>query len=273
MQAMQLWRNAAILIAGATLAGAALAQEAANVNGKPIRQAVVDLEVRQAAQNKRNLDANGKKALVETLVNQELLAQEAVKAGYDKRAETAARLERAQQQILAATFIEDFMAKNPVSDAEVRAEYDRIQKALGPKEYKVRWILLDSDASAQDTVVQLSKGGDFAKLATERSKDAGTKAKGGELGWMSPALLPPALANAVTTLPKGLYNNVPIRTQRGWNIVKVDDVRDREVQPYDKVKDQLGQSMRQDKLQKHVATLREKAKITYAPEYQTAQKQ
>ena len=121
---------------------------------------------------------------------------------------------------------------------------------------------MKTEAEAKDVIAQLAKGADFAKLAKEKSLDPGSKDKGGDLDWFSPAGMVRPFSDAVTKLQKGLYTTVPVQTQFGWHVIKLEDSRTAQPPAYDKVKDGLQKRIQQEKLDKFLADLRNKAKIT-----------
>ena len=233
----------------------------ATVNGKPIKQASLDFMVKQATANGQKVDDNTKLALLEVLINREVLAQEAEKSGIDKTADFAIRLELQRQETLANIYLRDNVKKVPTDDATLKAEYEKLRQQLGNKEYSVRQILVASEDDAKNIISQLAKGADFAALAKEKSTDQATKDKGGSIGWVIPAIMRRPFSSIITGLPKGLYTTVPVQTSSGWVVLKVDDVRDKEPPTYDKVKDGLAQKLQQEQVDKVVTDLRAKAKI------------
>ena len=235
------------------------AEAAATVNGKPIKQSWVDYIVKDA--EARGQKGEGlKNAVINELVGSELAFQEAVKQGFDKNQDLIIAEEIGHKKLIVNAFLADYMRKNPVSDAEKKAEYDKQKAALGDKEYSARHILVKTESEANDLAAQLKKGGDFAKLAKEKSLDPGSKEKGGDLGWFSPAGMVKPFADTVSGMKKGDIS-APIQTQFGWHVIKLVDSRATQVPSYDKVKDNLERSLQQRKLEKMMLGLKEKAKI------------
>ena len=235
------------------------ADAAATVNGKPIKQSWVDYIVKDAQARGQKGDGL-KNAVINELIGSELAYQEAVKQGVDKNSDLVIAEEIGHKKLIVNAFLADFMKKNPVTDAEKKAEYDKQKAAMGDKEYSARHILVKTEAEANDLSAQLKKGGDFAKLAKEKSLDPGSKEKGGDLGWFSPAGMVKPFSDAVTTMKKGEVS-APIQTQFGWHVIKLNDSRAAQVPSYDKVKESLERSLQQRKLEKLMLGLKEKAKI------------
>lgn len=234
---------------------------AATVNGKPIKQSLVDFIVKDAQQNGQKVDDNMKFVIINKLIGSELVAQEAAKTGFDKSADYQTKQELANRELLVNSYVSDWVKKNPVSDADVKAGYEELKKELGDKEYKASHILVPTEAEAKEIIAQLGKGGNFAKLAKEKSKDPGSKDKGGDLGWFSPATMVKPFSDAVMSLKKGEVSQTPVQTQFGWHVIKMEDSRATQVPPFDKVKDGIKRSLQQRKLEQMMNDLRAKATV------------
>jgi peptidyl-prolyl cis-trans isomerase C len=244
-----------------TFASASYAADAAaTVNGKPIKQSWVDF-IMKDAQARGQKGEGLKNAVINELVGSELAYQEAVKQGIDKNADVAIASEIGQRKLVVNAFLADFMKKNPVTDADTKAAYEEYKKELGDKEYSARHILVKTEAEAKEISVQIKKGGDFAKIAKEKSLDPGSKEKGGDLGWFSPAGMVKPFSDAVTGLKKGELTAEPVQTQFGWHVIKLVDSRATQVPSYDKVKSGLERTLQQRKLEKMMLGLKDKAKI------------
>lgn len=262
--------NSRSLLIAATLTAATLSQPtmaaekaaaAATVNGKVIKQSLVDYLAKDAEARGQKVDDNLRMIILKKLIASELVYQEAQKNGLDKQAEFLAREELGRRELLVNTFIADYIKKNPVSEADTKAAYEDYKKALGEKEYSARHILVATEAEAKDIIAQLGKSGDFAKVAKEKSKDPGSKEKGGDLGWFSPAGMVKPFSDSVVALKKGETTAQPVQTQFGWHVIKLEDIRDTQPPAYDKVKEGLQKSIQQRQLEKMVDDLRTKAKI------------
>jgi len=254
-----------IAIAILSLAPSAFAAEAvATVNGKQIKQSVYDLIVKDITANGQKVDDNTKNAIINELVGSELVYQEAQKLGLDKQSDFLVREELARRKLLTSTFLQDYVKKNPVSDADTKAAYEQYKKAYGEKEFNARHILVKTEAEAKDIIAQLNKGGDFAKIAKEKSLDPGSKDKGGDLGWFSPATMVKPFSDVTANLQKGAISASPVQTQFGWHVIKLIDTRPAQPLAYDKVKDGLQKNLQQRNLEKLMADLRSKSKIDIA---------
>ena len=233
----------------------------ATVNGKPIKQSLVDFMVKEITASGQKVDDDVRGAIANRLIANEVLLQEAQKAGLDKQADFLAKQELSYRELLANSFLQDYLKKNPSDDAAVKAEYEKFKTQWGTKEYKASHILVKSEPEAKDIVAQLAKNGDFAKIAKEKSMDTGSKEKGGDLGWFPPTRMVKPFADAVSKLSKGLYTTVPVQTQFGWHVIRLDDTRDAQPPAFDAVKDELRDGLQKKKIQVLLNDLRSKAKI------------
>lgn len=260
---MKLIQKLVLVAVLGALAPAALAADGtvATVNGKPIKQSLMDYIIKDATARGQKVDDNVRKIIESKLISSELVLQEAQKQGLDKQPDYVAKEELLRRELLVNTYIENFLKKNTVSEAELKAEYDKFKQQVGDKEYSARHILVSTEAEAKDVIAQLGKGGDFAKLAKEKSRDPGSKDKGGDLGWFPPAAMVKPFSDAVGALKKGQVTQTPVQTQFGWHVIKLEDTRTAQPPAYDKVKDSLKKQIQQADLEKHLNDLKNKAKI------------
>jgi peptidyl-prolyl cis-trans isomerase C len=253
---------AALAILGALAINPAFAEDksAALVNGVSIPQARIDLRVKAAAAQGQADSPELRKAIRDDMINLEVMAQEAVKAGLDKNADVVQQVELAKQSVLVGAFVQDYAKNHPISEDQLKQEYDKLKAKLGNKEYNTRHILVETEAEAKDIIAQLGKKAKFEKLAA-KSKDTGSAAQGGSLGWAVPGNFVPEFANALLNLKKGEYTKIPVQSQFGWHVIKLDDTRELKVPPFEEVKAQLQQRLQQQSIKKAIDELRAKAKI------------
>src|SRR5205085_1615740 len=200
-------------------------------------------------------------AVREELVNREVLAQAAIKRGLDKSPDIQAQMEMARQAVLVRALFESEIKSNPVNDADLQKQYEQFKGTMGTNEYKVRHILVDKEEDAKAVIDQLAKGADFAKLAKEKSKDPGSKDNGGDLDWGPSARYVKPFADAVMSQPKGKASPAPVKTDFGYHVIIVDDVRPLKVPEFTELKEQFRQRAQQQQIQKMVMDLRQKAKV------------
>lgn len=232
----------------------------ATVNGKTIPKARADAMVNaQIAQGQP--DSPELRSMVrEELVRREVLSQEASKLGYEKKLEILAQQMLARQSVLINAYISDFVAKHPISDEQLKKEYEAIKQGLGNKEYKVRHILVEKEDEAKDIIARLNKGEKFEDLA-KQSKDPGSRERGGELGWAAPTNYVQPFSAAMMKLEKGKYTETPVKSDFGYHVIQLDDTRDLKLPSFEEAKPQLAQRMQQQVIEKHINELMSAAKI------------
>lgn len=243
-----------------TNASAQVADTIATVNGKTIPKSRADaLIAAQAAQGQAD-SPELRKMVREELVRREILAQESVKAGYEKNPQVLPQLMLARQSVLINAYVGDFVRKNPISEEALKKEYETIKLGLGDKEYKVRHILVEKEDEAKDIIARLQKGEKFEELA-KASKDPGSRERGGELGWAAPSNYVKPFSAAMIKLEKGKFTEAPVKSDFGFHVILLDDTRELKLPSFEEAKPQLGQRMQQQIIEKHIADLRSKAKI------------
>ena len=233
----------------------------ATVNGKAIDSEMLNVFVQAVSQNPgAEVSAEQKKQMLEQLINMTLAAQAAEKDGLENDAAVKARMQLVKTQLLAEAATEKYMKAHPVSESETKAEYDT-QVANMPKEYKARHILVDSKEKADEIIKQLAAGGDFAKIATKESKDAGSGKNGGDLGWFGAQSMVKPFADAVAGMEKGQTTPQPVQSEFGWHVIKLEDTRSPVAPAYEDVKQQVEVLSQRKKLQAYLDELRKTAKI------------
>ena len=231
------------------------------VNGKAITAQLLDTFL-QAVTGKPAAEATPEQrdALLEQLVNMTLAAQAAEKDGQADSPDVKARLDLLHTQILAEAASEKYVKSHPVSDDEVKAAYDS-EVANMPKEYKARHILVETKEAADTVIKELQAGGDFAKIAKAKSKDPGSAAKGGDLGWFSAQTMVKPFSDALAKLEKGKTTTEPVQTQYGYHVIQLEDVRSPSAPAFEDVKEQVKMFAQRKKLQAYLDDLRKTAKI------------
>ncbi len=231
------------------------------VNGKPVKQSMVDFIIKDATDHGQKVDDNVKEVIISKLISNELIYQEAIKSGIDKKADFQIREELAKRELLVNAYLQDYVKNNPIPESEVKAAYEKFKRELGDKEYKASHILLGSEAEANEVIAQLNKGADFAKIAKEKSRDPGSKENNGDLGWFSLGGMVKPFSEAVAKLSKGGLTKEPVQTQFGWHVIKLEDVREMKAPAFEKVKDALQKQLSKRQLEKLLVELRGKATI------------
>jgi len=191
------------------LSMSAWAQNLAVVNGKPVPSSRVEALKQQVERSGRPVTPEILAQIKEELIAREIFMQEARKRGLDASEDYKAQLELARQSLLIRELFANFQKKNPVTDAEIKAEYDKFVAANGGKEYRARHILVEKEDEAKALIAELKKGGKFEDLAKKASKDPGSGANGGDLDWANAASYVPEFSNAMVKLEKGQMTDAP----------------------------------------------------------------
>jgi peptidyl-prolyl cis-trans isomerase C len=250
-----------LLALTAMVALPSFAQNVATVNGKPIPAAKVDQVVKQVvAQGKATDSPQLRDAIKKDLIGREVLIQEADKQGVGTRPDVKNAIDNARQSIIINAMLADYIKKNPVKDADITAEYNKFKAQVGDKEYHARHILVATEDEAKAIITKLKGGAKFEDLA-KQSKDPGSASKGGDLDWASPANFVPEFSKAMTSLQKGAITETPVKTDYGYHVIKLEDVRAAKIPPLDEVKQQVAESIQQRKLATFREELMKKAKI------------
>jgi len=231
------------------------------VNGQPISENHVTLMSAGFDTDKsgRNVNAPEARSAARTeLITEELLAQEARKTGLDKKPAVADQLAFQSREILSRAYLEDYFAKNPITDANLKASYE-FNRANGKiLEYHVRQVLVQTSAQAREVIDKLGKGADFADLAKQYTQDPGGQNNGGDLGWFRPDIfIDHYFSDAIAKLGKGEYTKTPVRTRFGWHVIKLEEGPRAVANPgsYDALDDNAKKALRQKAAQISIENL------------------
>jgi peptidyl-prolyl cis-trans isomerase C len=251
------------MLAVAVLPLAVMAQNIATVNGKTVPKARVDMLLQQAQKAGQQVSPEMQGQARDQVVIREIFAQEAERRGIPASADFKAQMELARQSIMIRELFDDFRKKNPVTDEEAKAEYDKFKAQATGTEYRARHILVEKEEEAKALIAKIKAGEKFEDLAKANSKDPGSGANGGDLDFAKPESYVPEFGQALTQLKKGEMTETPVKSQFGWHIIRLEDTREATFPSFDDVKGQLRQRMEQVKLQKFQDELRTKAKTDY----------
>jgi peptidyl-prolyl cis-trans isomerase C len=244
----------------AVVAAPVFAQNVATVNGKAIPAAKADQMVKQVVAQGQQPDSPQLREMVKKeLISREVMLQEADKQGYGNKAEVKAAIDNARQSIIINAMLADYVKKNPVKDADIKAEYDKYKAAMGEKEYHSRHILVATEQEAKDIITKLKAGGKFEELA-KVSKD-GSANNGGDLGWMAPGKLVKPFADAMVALKNGEITQTPVKTEFGYHVIKLEESRPTKLPALEEVKGQVAEALQQKKIAAYREELIKKAKV------------
>jgi peptidyl-prolyl cis-trans isomerase C len=242
---------------------AAQAQNVAIVNGKAVPKARVDALVAQVTKGGQPKTPELEQQVRDEVVLREMFMQEAEKRRLQTSPEYKAQMEMARQQILIRELFEDYRKRNPVTDAEIQAEYDKFKSQNTGTEYHARHILVEKEEDAKGLIKQLNGGAKFEDVAKKNSKDPGSAEKGGDLDFAKATDYVPEFGQAMTKLKKGEMTQEPVKSQFGYHIIKLEETREATFPPLADVKGQIEQRLTQVKLAKFRDEIKSAAKTDY----------
>jgi len=251
-----------LALIAAAVAVPAYAQNLAIVNGKAIPMSRVDSMVKQMVQQGQKDSPEMRSMIKDELINREVLAQEADRLGIALRPEIKSQIDIMRQSIVIRAMFQEYIGKHPVTDAEMKAEYDKVKGEAKPqgKEYLARHILVDKEDEAKAIIAKLKGGAKFEELAVQ-SKDQGSAKQGGALDWATPDMFVKPFSDAMVALKPGEVTQTPVQTQFGYHVIRLEEMRDAPMPNFDDVKAQIAEMLQQRKAQQFQQDLRKKAKI------------
>lgn len=247
-----------LILATTTLVPLAAFGQVAKVNGIAIPQARADLMMREATAQGRPDTPELRDAVKQRLIESEMIAQEAIKLGLNKNASVAAQLDMARQNVLVGAYVNEMARRNVPSEDSLKAAYEKLKNHPAASEYKAAHILVSTEKEAQDLITQIKGGANFDKIAAEKSKDEGSKTQGGDLGWSDPGKFVRPFAEAMVKLKKGELTELPVQSNFGWHIIRLNDIRP---VSYEVLKPQVQQLVQRESVQKTITDLRAKTKV------------
>jgi peptidyl-prolyl cis-trans isomerase C len=230
----------------------------ASVNGTYISKKTLETLEKEIAERSQG-QTFPKEQLLEELIQRELLIQQAVQKQLDKSPEVIERMATVRNSLLSQAALQDYLKANPVTDEEIKAEYDSKMANMG-SEYKARHILVKTEDEAKKLIAELEKGGDFTALAKKHSIDP-MGSEGGDLGWFTADRMVPPFSEAVVALENGKFSKQPVQTQFGWHVILREESRALTPPPFDSVKEQIRPMLQRQKAQTMIENLRKNAKV------------
>ncbi len=244
----------------AAVPAAETAKPLAVVNGREIPALYGELVKREMAQGQPDnaqLDARVR----ESLINLELLSRAALDKGLDRDPRLAATLDIRRKDQLAKAYLEDYVKSHPVTDKEIEDAYARASAQPAPTEYRARHILVKTEAEAKKIIADLGKKAKFEDLAKKLSQDPGSAKNGGQLDWSDRGAFVAEFSEAMTALKKGETTKAPVKTQFGWHVIRLDDVREQKLPPLDVVRSEITRQLQQQRVRDAITAARTNAKI------------
>jgi peptidyl-prolyl cis-trans isomerase C len=203
--------------------------------------------------------------LLQYLIENSLLSGAGDKAGLGTGGDFDKRLAYYKTRALRDAFF-DKNVFGAVTEADAKAVFDKKVAEIPPvEELRAAHILVEKKEEADDIAAKLKAGGDFAALAKEKSKDTGSGANGGELGFFAKGQMVPEFEAAAYALKPGEIS-APVKTQFGWHVIKLEEKRNKPLPEFASVKERILTDLQQKKAEEIVSGLRKAAKIEYVDE-------
>lgn len=255
------------LAAGLSAAPALAADDkvAAEVNGTKLTQSAVAAYARSLPPQMAAQAPYG--AVLDMVVNNHLIYEQAKKDGVDKDPEVKQALKQVEQQLMVKAWMNKKL-KAAVTDEAIKRAYDAYVANFKPvEEVRARHILTETEDQAKAVIAELKKGADFAETAKARSKDPSAQQNGGDLGYFTKDEMVAQFADAAFAMKPGQLSDAPIKSQFGYHVIKLEDRRMAAAPTFEQARPILREQVAEETAQKMVADIREKAKVKlYDPE-------
>ena len=230
---------------------------AAVVNGEQITFADIKEAYEQTPQikNQVSFEEFYNRAL-EVMINSKLALQAATAANVQASQEYQKELAAMQDDLARKVYIDQQLATK-VTDAEIKKVYDEyVANFKSEKEIKAKHILVDSEDLAKEIIEKLNKkSAKFDDLAKQYSKDQA------DLGYFTAEAMVPEFSDAAFAMKKGTFSQKPVKTEFGYHVILVEDVRDSKPLPFENVAEQIKGTLSQQAVAQVVADLHKNAQI------------
>ncbi len=237
---------------------------AASVNGTIITNDMVEQGIKMAISQGQQDSPELRRAVVQKYIEVLLLSQRAEKNGLANSEKANTQLMLIRQNYLADLELSTFMAQNPISEADMQAEYNNQIASLGSGgmlvEYKLSDIAIATEADAQAALSRIKKGEPFDKVAKSISL-APNKVQGGAVGWVQAGEVPPQIATVLLSLAKGQVSQAPIQMQQGWYLLKLEDKRSSKPPSFEQAKPAIRNGLAQRKQFEFLSQIAKESKI------------
>ena len=258
--------TALTLSAAAVVAYAQSGPVLMTINGNKIYTSQVNEMVSMAVANGAKDSPALRQNVLNDLVVREVITQDIKKTGLLNKDNNALKLKLAQQNTMLDLWFAEYFKTHQVTEADVKAEYDRqlafSKEPKNSKQYEVAQIMVATEAEAQDIIKQINAGTKFEALAKEKSLEKVSGAQGGLVGWVFPSQLAPPINDLIVSLGKGNITQSPVKTNNGWHVIKLDNIRPFEMPSFDQAKNTIAQELVQQRRQEAINALLKDAKIT-----------
>ncbi|MCK5902018.1 MAG: peptidylprolyl isomerase [Cocleimonas sp.] len=231
----------------------------ATVNGDNIMKSSLDGYLQVIKRSPSGSDVKASEAL-DDLVATELALQEAKKTDILSRDAVKKKISDFTRNVILTTWTKEKVQSFKITDAEIKTEFDETIKKLAAKEFNARHILLKTEAEAKVVIKEVAGGTDFVKVAKDKSTGP-SASNGGSLGWFKAQTMVPAFADAVKNMKKGDVSTTAVKTQFGWHVIKLEDVRDAKLPSLDALKPKISRKISQKKMLAYMDEIKKTADV------------
>ncbi len=243
----------------------------ATVNGEAITERDYEnyLRLRQTQQEPIVDKEKEKQVVLNEMIDRIVLSQYAVENKLDQEPDNYLLMKRVRENILVQAAIRKALKDQPVTDEDLKKRFQQEVEKTHKTEYKVRHILVKTEDEAKAIIGQLKKGGNFAALAKAKSLDVQTGKKGGDLDWINQGMVVPEFFEGVTALKKGQVSAAPVKTDYGFHVIKVDDLRALKIPGFEefiadkRARANLHRKIQDERVEVLAKELKAKAKVSY----------
>lgn len=264
---------AALMLSGASFSalaagGASAPAEAggdpvvARVNGDELRRSDVIREIQLLGPQAQQVPPQMLyPQLLQKMIATKLVSTQGYAQKLQNDKEVKEKMKDAEARIVAETYVHRTVQPK-ITDDKIKQRYDELSAKFKPQdEVKARHILVSGEEEANELIKQLKAGGDFAKLAQEKSKDTGSAKQGGDLGYFPREAMVKPFADAAFAMKDGDVSDKPVKTEFGWHVIKVEGHRKSSPPPISEVHDQIANQLGQEMTNDLVKSIEAKAKI------------
>ena len=228
----------------------------ATVNGVPITNLEVKHFITRQSKPAAEPDA------IQEMINVELLTQAAKKEGFLEKPFLKLEIKRSKDALIASLYLQQLLSDMDISEEKLKARYNKefLSGKMSASEYNANHILVKSEQEAREVITRLDKGEAFEDLAKTLSTGPSGKT-GGALGWFKPDSMVPPFSEATKQLKPGNYSGQPVKTQFGWHVILLNELRQTPPPTFEAMKTELRTLIAAEGIRDKVSTLRSAAKI------------
>lgn len=214
----------------------------AKANGQKIYESEIKERLKEVLQNTDSTPFQLEKlpkeileVLVKDIFVQKELDKRVKKSKLARNKEIKSKIDEYTKKITRKEYL-DSIIKERINDSAIKDKYvELVNELSGKKELRLRHILLKTKNEARKIIKKAKSGNSFNKLASKYSLDESTSKNGGDLGYVLESNLTKEFASVAASMKSGAVSS-PIKTDYGWHVIKIDDIRNAEIMPFESIK-------------------------------------